>query len=314
LPKTKFSHDPDLIIDGHREPTFHGPILPRWSAAARKKGFSIAARVADRFHLALRCDVCAGLTKTKLFVLMNNRPACAPCLLGKQMAMARMAGLTMLGRDLSNRHYALYMTPCGHEQRRQFAFVAQISRGEKALRCDVCLDAKHAAAAAEQGWTLRGADPEGRVAYRLYRHNACGIKQSVTIGNMQTGRFTCSGCGECWTTAPSTIYLMRFKLSDGDPVIKLGFARNPVSRLNHQLQSGLTRTGALLRIVPLPTGRAALNAEQGLHRRIKAALPQAIVPHARFDGQIKVRSEIYTPEALPLMTSLLDDLAARLAA
>jgi hypothetical protein len=222
--------------------------------------------------------------------------------------------LTMLRRDPLDRHYASYRALCGHEQRRQFAFVDQVARGEKALRCDVCLDAKHAAVAAEQDWTLCGADPDERVAYRLYRHNACGTEQSVTIGNMQTGRFTCSGCGESWASAPSTIYLMRFKLSDGGPVIKLGFARNPASRLNHQLQSGVKRTGELLRIVPLPTGRAALTAEQGLHRRIKAALPQTIVPHARFDGQIKVRSEIYTPEELPLMTSLLDDLAARLAA
>ena len=107
---------------------------------------------------------------------------------------------------------------------------------------------------------------------------------------------------------------MRFRLADGAPVIKLGFSRNPASRLNHQLQSGLTRTGELLRVINLPTGRAALHAEQILHRRVETSLPHTIVPQARYDGQIKVLSEIYTLDALPLVTTLLDDLAARLAA
>jgi hypothetical protein len=84
--------------------------------------------------------------------------------------------------------------------------------------------------------------------------------------------------------------------------------------LNHQLQVGGSRTGRLLRVISLPTGRAALREEKAMHRRVAAALPQAVVPRTRFAGQIKVRSEIYTPDALKLVTALLDDLSARLAA
>ena len=62
----------------------------------RREGVSIAGRVADRFHLALRCDACGGLTKTKLFVLMNANPACAPCPEAKQAATAKAAGVTIL--------------------------------------------------------------------------------------------------------------------------------------------------------------------------------------------------------------------------
>ena len=303
-----------LTIDGHQEPIFHGAVLPAWSAMANKKGFTIAGRVCDRLHLALCCDSCRGLTKTRLSVLMSANPICAPCLQTKRSTTAEAAGVTMLRRDPSHRHYAYYAAPCGHELRRQLALIDKVAKGETGLRCEVCLHAKHTLEAAEQGWTLLGADPDGRVAYRLYRHNSCGGQQSVTLGNMLTGRLTCSGCGESWATAPSAIYVMQFRLADGDAVVKLGFSRNPASRLTHQLQSGLTRTGALLRVVNLPTGRAALRAEQALHRRVETSLPHTIVPHARYDGQIKVLSEIYTPDALPLMTVLLDDLAARLAA
>lgn len=131
---------------------------------------------------------------------------------------------------------------------------------------------------------------------------------------MLTGRFTCSGCGETWSTAPSAIYLMRFQLANGETVVKMGYSRNPASRLNYQLQVGLDRTGEVLRTVKLLTGRAALREEKAMHRRLKNELPHALVPHERFAGQIRVGSEIYTRDALPLITALLDDLAARLAA
>ncbi|MDP2079592.1 MAG: GIY-YIG nuclease family protein [Pseudotabrizicola sp.] len=302
------------MIDDRNEPVFPGAILPHWSAMASQKGFSIAARVVDRLHLALRCDACGGLTKTRLSVLMNYQPTCAPCLHAKHIATAAAAGLTMLRRDPSNRHYGYYAASCGHELRRQFALIDQASRGDKALRCDTCLQTKHMAKAAAHGWTLLGCDPDKRVNYRHYCHDACGAEQSVTLGNMTTGRFACAQCGEVWSAAPSAIYLMRFQLVDGRPVVKLGFSRNPASRLNHQLQSGRTRTGELLRVVHLPTGAAALHAEQGMHQRIKATIPCTIVPQERYVGQIKVKSEIYTPDALALITTLLDDLAARLAA
>ena len=303
-----------LTISEQALPLFDGSILPVWARMAQSKGFSIVARVCDRFHLLLRCDVCSGLTRTKLFVLMNNQLICAPCLAAKQAATAKAAGVTLLQRDPADRHYAYYSANCGHKLRRQFAKIEQVAQGGKALRCAVCLHDKHAAEAGAQGWTLLGPDPKGRVSYRLYHHNSCGAEQSVTIGNMNTGRFDCAGCGETWSAAPSYVYLMRFHLDDGSMVFKLGYSRNPASRLNHQLQSGLERTGELMQVVPLPTGHLALCEEKAMHGRLQVDLPGAIVLRPRFAGQIKVRSEIYTPDALPMITSLLDDLKARLAA
>ena len=89
---TKITKTDSLTIDGRQEPLFPKAILPVWSAMTDRKGFSITVRFADRFHLALRCDTCGGLTKTKLFVLMNANPACAPCLEAKQAATAKAAG------------------------------------------------------------------------------------------------------------------------------------------------------------------------------------------------------------------------------
>ena len=128
---------------------------------------------------------------------------------------------------------------------------------------------------------------------------------------MTTGRFDCGHCGETWSAAKSNIYIMRFALACGETVLKLGYSRNPYSRLRHQLQIGPCRDGTLLRVIGLPNGQTAINEEKAMHKHLKTELRHTLVAPARFTDQLKVKSEIYTLEAFDLMTSLLDDLAAR---
>jgi hypothetical protein len=290
---------------------FDGPIHTHWQAIAQSKGFTIAARVEDRYHVELRCDVCQGITKTKLFTLRTAQPICAPCLAAKQTATARAAGLELLERDPTDRHYAFFRAGCGHVLSRQFALIEKVAAGETGVRCEICLREKHANVAEAQGWTLIGGDPSGRVDYRLYRHKNCGAEQPVSLGNMTTDRFDCGTCGEAWPAAPSNVYLMRFDLEDIGPCLKPGFSRKPKSRLKHQLQSGEEPNGELLRVVAMPSGQAAIIEEKAAHKHIKTKAPHTIVPRHLFEGQLRVRSEIYTMEAWDLIMSMLDDIERR---
>lgn len=308
MPERQFnSYTPSLVPSA----LYDGPIHPHWQALAQSKGFTIEARVEDRYHLELRCDVCQGFTKTKLFTLRTAQPICAPCLEAKQAATARAAGLVLLERDLTDRHYASFRAECGHVLSRQFALIEKVAAGETGVRCEICLREKHANGAEAQGWTLIGGDPAGRVNYRLYRHDKCAKEQPVSIGNMTTGRFDCGNCGETWSAAASYVYLMRFELADGGAVLKLGYSRNPKSRLKHQLQSGEKTNGAILRVVAMPSGQAAITEEKTAHKHIRTEAPHTVVPRHRFEGQLKVTSEIYTTDALDLIMSMLDDIARR---
>jgi hypothetical protein len=303
-----------IRIGGRAVPIFPTAIPAQWQEAARAKGFRIAARIVDRYHVALCCDTCGDLTKTRAFVLMSHQPTCAPCLERRLAATAQAAGLTLVTRCPKDRHYAHYLAECGHEQRRQFGFVERVARGEVELRCDRCFQARDATDAAERGWQLIGPDPAGRADYRFYRHVAgCGAEQPVARVNVQTGRFTCHGCGEGWLSAPSTIYLMQLTLPDGTDLVKLGFSRDAHSRLFHQLLRDRAISARVARVVPMPSGLTALRREKFLHKILAAELPQARVPTQIFAGALKIKSEIYWPTAAERIHALLDAEAARLA-
>lgn len=314
MPKKKFCLDPDP--DFQRLPLDFStrPMNAAVVAAAKAKGFTAVSRLVKSGYYALRCDRCRAMTAARHSVVLDSQPTCHGCIAQKHKDMAARLGLTLVRRDESHRHYATYRLRCGHEARLQMRLLDRVAAGETGLRCDVCLFARHQAQAAEQGWTLVGPDPSSGPNYRKYRHDLCGALQSVAIANMRTGRFDCGSCGQTWSAAASALYGMRFSLADGEPVVKLGFSRNPSSRLNHQLLSGQTATGEILRIVPMPTGSAAIRSEKAMHKTLREELPQSVVPAHRITGQIKVRSEIYTIEALPRILALLDGQAARLEA
>ena len=144
-----------------------------------------------------------------------------------------------------------------------------------------------------QGWTRLGIDPEGDPNYRLYRHDACGTDQRIARANMQSGRFSCRGCGKDWPAAPSNIYLMAFTLASGRQVVKLGYSLNPHSRLHHQLVTDKAMACAILTSIPMSSGHLAILNEKALHKKIRSRFPDAVVDPSEWQGQINIQSEIY---------------------
>jgi len=287
---------------------FPGTLRPTWVENAAAKGFDIVARIADRFHLALRCRTCGETQKVRLFTLMAARPLCMACLMAERREDAVAAGLQFLRRDPQDRHYAIYRAPCGHEVRRQSVLVKRVAAGEISLHCDTCHAATEAAEAESRGWILTGDDPDGNPNYRRYEHGKCGHEKRVARANMQTGRVQCGGCGEDWPAAPSYIYAMNFTLATGREVTKLGFSRNPISRLRHQLQRDAEMPCQLLRAVPMTSGHAALCAEKAMHRLLRQEHPDAVVNPIAWQGQIRVKTEIYCGSLTPVILGMLDRL------
>ncbi|WP_417807197.1 GIY-YIG nuclease family protein [Thioclava sp.] len=304
LPRRSRGTPPELWCD------FPGAILPNWQAAAEAKGFTALRRIRDKQHVVLRCHACGKLTAQRSYTLLTAKLACAACPDQAKHALAKTAGMTFLSYDSENRHEGLFLLPCGHQEKRQFGFVEQVAAGQRQNHCDICFAAREEADANANGWSILGPDPEGNANYRLYLHrDGCGAVARVARSNFQTRRFQCPECGDGWTSAPSNVYAMRFRLEDGTPLVKLGFSRDPQSRLYHQLLSGSSAKGELLKVVAMPSGRIAKSREMSRHAIIKRALPHAIVPPECFARQIKVTSEIYAIEAEPLILSLLDELA-----
>lgn len=301
-----------LTISGKTHPVWAQPIPLAWRKIAATKGFDIAARIEDRYHLALRCHDCGGLTRVKAFTLRVCQPICQPCLQARRKATAQAAGLTFLRRDPDDTQYAWYRMQCGHEVRRQFGRAQKVANGAHGLRCQDCHARTEQDEARSHGWELVGPDPEGDANYRLYRHaQGCGQVQRIARGNLQTGRFDCRHCGAHWPAAPNTIYLMRFTLPDGGVVVKLGHARKPHSRLRHQLLRDRTLPAELLRIVPVESGHLACRLEKRLHAQLRRDVPGAVVPRKRFTMVLKVTSEIYEDWLLEYLQRQLDRIAAR---
>ena len=302
---------PDRPPTATEDRPFDGPIHRHWRDAAATKGFEIVARIRDRYHLRLRCRSCGGEHVAKLFVLMNTTPACPACTAASWQRDAEAAGVTHLGQDTADPHYGRYRFACGHEGRRQMALIRRVAAGETGLRCEICLNAREAAEARDRGWELIGTDPQGDPSYRLYRHG-CGQDQRVARANMQTGRFNCARCGEGWSAAGSEIYLMRFALADGDQVIKVGYSRDPVSRLRYQLKRDRDLRGWIRRTVRIASGHEAVKVEKGLHSLIRRHFPQAVIPPARYAEQLRVKSEIYSIGIEGTILALFDAIEARI--
>ncbi|WP_420003053.1 GIY-YIG nuclease family protein [Arenibacterium sp. LLYu02] len=286
---------------------YPGPIKAEWNTIARAKGFDLIRRIKDKSHVVLRCHTCGDLTAQKLYTLRTAQPACAGCRHRNIVATAHKAGLEFQGYDPDLHKLGIYHPPCGHTVRRQFGQIERIANGGCKLRCETCHSRREAAEAADRGWRLMGRDPEGKTNYRMYQHG-CGHRQRVARANMQSGRFQCTACGEGWSTAPSNLYAIRLELPTGLKVVKLGFSRDPESRLRHQLllQPGIQ--AELLRIVPQPNGHAALCQEKNLHRALKKSHPDAIIPHDHFQNWLSVKTEVYGIEIEAFILKRLDEI------
>ncbi|MBY6057099.1 GIY-YIG nuclease family protein [Leisingera daeponensis] len=289
---------------------FPQTVHPHWRAAASSKGFKIVQRIKDRYHLLLSCHTCRRTHASKLFVVMNSQPQCPHCIQDRWQGDAEAAGLQWAGRDPQSRHHSFYIANCGHRLRRQFELIKRAAAGICDVRCELCQQQKEQEEASAQGWELIGPDPDGNQNYRLYRHMSCGHVQRIARANMQTGRFQCSNCGEGWSSAPSFLYVMQLKLANGAKLIKLGYSRDPVSRLYHQLLTTKETEAQVLRTVPISSGHTAVQIEKGLHARLKAEHPDSVAPPDLYAGELRVKSEVYFPDVCQVIFAMLDAIQA----
>lgn len=294
-----------ITIGNQTYSIFDAEIPEAWHEIAEEKGFEIIGRVCDRYHLVLRHNECGAEMVSKVFTLRTTNPLCPTCLEDKRRALCTAAGVTYVGRG-EHPNYFRILLPCGHETGRQQELLERVRLGANEIRCEECLGDRLRAEARSRDWELIGADPQGELNYRLYRHD-CGHFQRVAVVNMLTGRFTCGGCSEGWTRDSSFIYAMRFVLMSGREAIKVGFSRDPQSRLRHQLITDRDQYAMLIRTIPISTGRLAIILEKKLHLRLRRRYPEAVLDRSEFGREVRVVSELYCESIETKIMRLLDD-------
>ncbi|WP_085633911.1 hypothetical protein [Marivita cryptomonadis] len=286
------------------------PVPEAWARIARDKGFRVHGRIRDRYHVALECDACGGLTAHKSYTLRTAQPRCGACAEADLGDAARAASLTFLRRDDRNHHYGLYRAACGHVIKRQFEFVERVAAKLTDVRCEKCLRAREQDEASQRGWERLGRDPQGNANYRMYRHS-CGHSQRVARVNMAWDQVKCAACGGAWNSTASFIYLARIEMtSRGIHLLKLGFSKTPVKRLKHQL--GLPRSAKvdLVRVLPMASGHVARAQEAAVHAILRRRHPDAVVPPEVYAGILNVASEVYEAFAFDLIMRHLDRIEA----
>lgn len=295
---------------------YSGPIKARWRVLADQKGFRVDRRVRDRLHLALECKMCAAHTAHKLHTLRTAQPACLGCQRDSRNGKAQQVGFELIKRDEDNHKYNLYRLPCGHQKLLQNGHVEKLLKhgpveGRSGFHCPICFTKQLQTMATNAGWRLVGSDPENNANYRLFAHESCGHQQRVATANLKTARFDCGSCGESWAAAPSGLYLMRFRVPGQGRFVKLGYSRNPGSRLRYQLGLPPEVEAELLDVIDMASGQRALQTEKSLHRQLKSEHPDKVISPEQLKGWINVTSEIYAAELEPVIRRMFDRLEDR---
>lgn len=286
-----------------------------WHAIAEEKGYRIDRRVRDRFHVVLECLDCGAHTVQWVNTLRSAQPACGGCQEARMRENAIRAGVVLGARDERHRHYASYTLPCGHVARLQRGRIAKLAEegpapGRRGYHCDICYDNKLQVQAAKLGWSVIGVDPDGDANYRLLEHDTCGSRQRVATGNLATGRFDCGGCGESWVSAPSLIYMMRFRVPGHGVYVKLGYSCRPYRRMRFELGLRHDVEAELVDEVPMPSGQVAKRVEFNLHHQLETDHPDKVIPRAMLADWINVTSEVYAAEMEPAIQRMLDEVAS----
>lgn len=281
-----------FLVDGRNVPVFCKEAPRKWREAAEAKGFRLVARAQDRLHVILGCLSCGLPTLKRVSVVLGYEPDCPHCIGAGRKAAAASVGAKLVGHDPhGDRHYGSFQLGCGHTVRRQYHRVEIAAAGGHKLSCEICTQNRHTAEAKARDWQLIGPAPHRSRSYREYEH-ICSHRQNVAVANMRNGDVDCAGCGESWSSKPSTIYLFHFAFS-GIELIKLGFSSNPEFRMRQvQIAPELTRA-TLVRTLPIPSGHDAICIEKALHSHIKANRPEFIVSPEIFRDHINTTSEIY---------------------
>ncbi len=315
MPHMKYLHRPHRSrhVPAEAWVDYPGAIKDCWRVLADQKGFRVDRRVRDRLHLALECKICGAHTAHKLHTLRTAQPACLGCQGESRSSKAKQVGFELIKRDEDSPNYNLYQLPCGHQRLLQNARVEKLLKhgpveGHSGFHCPICHTRRLRAMASTCGWRLVGSDPDRNPNYRLLSHNRCGHEQRVATANLATERFNCGGCGDSWSAAPSALYLMRFRVPGQGRFVKLGYSRNPTSRLRYQLGLAQGVEAELIDMVAMPTGQVALKVEKNLHRALQSGHSDKVISSEHLKSWINVTSEIYAAEMEPVIRRMFDRL------
>lgn len=298
-----------FLIDGVHHPAYlKKPLLPDMILLADAHGFDIVGRVRDKDHLVLHCRTCKTDNIKRWSVVRDDRPVCHACIRARRDAAADAHGAAPFDRVKGDRHVGRLKLACGHVVERQFYSIERSVKKGHTIACPECREARYATEADQFGWTLVGPPSSGkRSYYRSYRH-ICGHLQDISIGNMVWGDCACARCGSRWNARPSHIYLFGIDLPSM-PVVKLGYSARPAKRLRHQLGIHADVQTRVLRVIQMPSGHAAVQAEKACHATLLAEHPHLVVSKTTFGDAINTQGEIYRIAAAPLIYKLMDAIA-----
>ena len=290
--------------DRAKTPIFRRPIPARLYDNAEQKGFVLIGRGRRSADMQLQCKTCDQLMQVRRSVLINNTLECKNCLWMRRIDDAMASGATIHLPHPNNHKIATLVLSCGHHVQRQYNRIAIAANGGHTLGCETCREVRYMAQAQGSGWVLVGPTSEAKQGYRHYQHH-CGHSQDHAIVNVDNRQLDCANCGESWASKPSYIYLLHIALVDR-VVLKLGYSSDPARRLSQLLGKAARTTGKILRVIDLPTGHAAINAEKKAHRTLLETNGDYVVATDVFAGQIKTKSEIYDLAAEPIIHDLMD--------